>query len=64
MASAMKMARANLREPNKPIGCYLFSSPTGTGKTETVRQLALTLGIELLRFDMSEYMEAPYRQPP
>jgi ATP-dependent Clp protease ATP-binding subunit ClpA len=57
LASAMKMARAGLREPNKPIGCYLFSGPTGTGKTETVRQLALTLGIELLRFDMSEYME-------
>jgi ATP-dependent Clp protease ATP-binding subunit ClpA len=57
LASAMKMARAGLREPNKPIGCYLFSGPTGTGKTETVRQLAATLGIELLRFDMSEYME-------
>jgi ATP-dependent Clp protease ATP-binding subunit ClpA len=57
LASAMKMARAGLREPNKPIGCYLFSGPTGTGKTETVRQLASTLGIELLRFDMSEYME-------
>ena len=57
LASAMKMARAGLREPNKPIGCYLFSGPTGTGKTETVKQLAATLGIELLRFDMSEYME-------
>ncbi len=57
LASAMKMARAGLREPNKPIGSYLFSGPTGTGKTETVRQLAATLGIELLRFDMSEYME-------
>ena len=53
----MKMARAGLRDPNKPIGCYLFSGPTGTGKTETARQLASTLGIELLRFDMSEYME-------
>src|SRR5207302_2660146 len=42
---------------NKPIGCYLFTGPTGTGKTETARQLAATLGIELLRFDMSEYME-------
>ncbi len=57
LSSAMKMARAGLREANKPIGCYLFSGPTGTGKTETARQLALTLGIELLRFDMSEYME-------
>ncbi len=57
LASAMKMARAGLREPNKPIGSYLFSGPTGTGKTETVRQLAATLGIELLRFDMSAYME-------
>ena len=53
----MKMARAGLRDANKPIGCYLFSGPTGTGKTETARQLAGTLGIELLRFDMSEYME-------
>ena len=57
LSSAMKMARAGLRDPNKPIGCYLFSGPTGTGKTETARQLAGTLGIELLRFDMSEYME-------
>ncbi len=57
LSSAMKMARAGLRDQNKPIGSYLFSGPTGTGKTETARQLALTLGIELLRFDMSEYME-------
>jgi len=57
LSSAMKMARAGLRDPQKPIGCYLFSGPTGTGKTETARQLADTLGIELLRFDMSEYME-------
>ncbi len=57
LSSAMKMARAGLRDSNKPIGCYLFSGPTGTGKTETARQLASTLGIELLRFDMSEYME-------
>ena len=57
LSAAMKMARAGLRDPQKPIGCYLFSGPTGTGKTETARQLALTLGIELLRFDMSEYME-------
>jgi ATP-dependent Clp protease ATP-binding subunit ClpA len=57
LSAAMKMARAGLRDPQKPIGCYLFSGPTGTGKTETARQLADTLGIELLRFDMSEYME-------
>src|SRR6201995_5627925 len=57
LSAAMKMARAGLRDANKPIGCYLFSGPTGTGKTETPRQLAMTLGIELLRFDMSEYME-------
>ncbi len=57
LASAMKMARAGLRDPNKPIGSYLFSGPTGVGKTEAARQLAQTLGIELLRFDMSEYME-------
>ena len=57
LATAMKMARAGLRDPQKPIGCYLFSGPTGVGKTEAARQLAATLGIELLRFDMSEYME-------
>jgi ATP-dependent Clp protease ATP-binding subunit ClpA len=57
LSAAMKMARAGLRDPQKPIGCYLFSGPTGVGKTEAARQLASTLGIELLRFDMSEYME-------
>ena len=57
LASSIKLARAGLREPEKPIGCYLFSGPTGVGKTEVARQLALTLGIELIRFDMSEYME-------
>lgn len=57
LSAAMKMARAGLRDAHKPIGCYLFTGPTGTGKTETARQLASTLGIELLRFDMSEYME-------
>src|SRR6201992_2283650 len=57
LSPPMKMARAGLRDSGKPIGCYLFSGPTGTGKTETARQLASTLGIELLRFDMSEYME-------
>jgi ATP-dependent Clp protease ATP-binding subunit ClpA len=57
LSSAIKLARAGLREPEKPIGCYLFSGPTGVGKTEVARQLALTMGIELVRFDMSEYME-------
>jgi ATP-dependent Clp protease ATP-binding subunit ClpA len=57
LASAIKLARAGLREPEKPIGCYLFSGPTGVGKTEVARQLALIMGIELVRFDMSEYME-------
>ncbi|MFW6413430.1 MAG: AAA family ATPase, partial [Oceanicaulis sp.] len=57
LASAIKLARAGLREPHKPIGSYLFSGPTGVGKTEVARQLASTLGVELLRFDMSEYME-------
>ena len=57
LTAAMKLARAGLRDPNKPIGCYLFSGPTGVGKTEVAKQLAYTMGIELLRFDMSEYME-------
>ncbi len=57
LASAIKLSRAGLREPEKPIGCYLFSGPTGVGKTETAKQLALLMGVELLRFDMSEYME-------
>ncbi|MFP3943722.1 MAG: ATP-dependent Clp protease ATP-binding subunit ClpA [Alphaproteobacteria bacterium] len=57
LSSAMKMARAGLREPEKPIGCFLFSGPTGVGKTEVARQLSSILGMELLRFDMSEYME-------
>ena len=57
LASAIKLARAGLREPEKPIGNYLFTGPTGVGKTEVARQLADTLGVELLRFDMSEYME-------
>ena len=57
LASAIKLARAGLREPEKPIGSYLFSGPTGVGKTEVVRQLAISLGISLKRFDMSEYME-------
>ena len=53
----IKLARAGLRDPEKPIGNYLFSGPTGVGKTEVARQLAAILGIELIRFDMSEYME-------
>jgi ATP-dependent Clp protease ATP-binding subunit ClpA len=57
LSSAIKLARAGLREPEKPIGCYLFSGPTGVGKTEVARQLSKILGIELVRFDMSEYME-------
>ncbi|MBU6319826.1 MAG: ATP-dependent Clp protease ATP-binding subunit ClpA [Alphaproteobacteria bacterium] len=57
LSSAIKLSRAGLREPNKPIGCYLFSGPTGVGKTEVAKQLASILGVELLRFDMSEYME-------
>ena len=57
LTAAIKLARAGLREPEKPIGSYLFSGPTGVGKTEVARQLAHSLGIELTRFDMSEYME-------
>ncbi|NQW13178.1 MAG: ATP-dependent Clp protease ATP-binding subunit ClpA [Rhodobacter sp.] len=57
LSSAIKLSRAGLREPEKPIGNYLFAGPTGVGKTEVAKQLADTLGVELLRFDMSEYME-------
>jgi ATP-dependent Clp protease ATP-binding subunit ClpA len=57
LASAIKMARSGLGNTQKPIGSFLFSGPTGVGKTEVARQLAYTLGIELIRFDMSEYME-------
>ena len=57
VSAAMKLARAGLRDPSKPIGAFLFSGPTGVGKTEVAKQLASTLGIEMLRFDMSEYME-------
>ena len=57
LASAIKMARSGLGRPDKPIGSFLFSGPTGVGKTEVARQLAYILGIELIRFDMSEYME-------
>ena len=57
LSGAIKLARAGLREPEKPIGCYVFTGPTGVGKTEVANQLADTLGVEMLRFDMSEYME-------
>ena len=57
LTSAIKLARAGLREPEKPIGCYLFSGPTGVGKTEVAKRLAEVLGVNMLRFDMSEYME-------
>ena len=57
LSASIKLARAGLREPEKPIGSYLFSGPTGVGKTEVAKQLAASLGVELIRFDMSEYME-------
>lgn len=57
ICDAIKMSRAGLRDPEKPIGSYLFSGPTGVGKTEVAKQLSKTMGIELIRFDMSEYME-------
>ena len=57
LASAIKLSRAGLREPEKPIGNYLFSGPTGVGKTEVAKQLSEILGVQLVRFDMSEYME-------
>ena len=58
LVSAIKMSRSGLGEPDRPIGSFLFAGPTGVGKTEVTRQLALQMGIELVRFDMSEYMEA------
>ncbi len=57
LTASIKLARAGLREPEKPIGCYLFSGPTGVGKTEVAKRLAEVLGVNMLRFDMSEYME-------
>lgn len=57
LSSAIKLSRSGLREPQKPVGCFLFAGPTGVGKTEVTKQLANVLGVELLRFDMSEYME-------
>ena len=58
LAASIKMARSGLADPSKPIGCFLLAGPTGVGKTEVTRQLAMQLGIEMIRFDMSEYMEA------
>ncbi|HEY2032849.1 MAG TPA: ATP-dependent Clp protease ATP-binding subunit ClpA [Rhizomicrobium sp.] len=57
LSAAIKLSRAGLRQADKPIGCYLFSGPTGVGKTEVAKQLASIMGVELIRFDMSEYME-------
>src|SRR5690554_7762047 len=57
LATAIKLARAGLKAPEKPEGAFLFAGPTGVGKTEVTKQLAKVLGIELVRFDMSEYME-------
>ncbi len=57
LCDAIKLSRAGLRDPDKPIGCYLFSGPTGVGKTEVAKQLSISMGIDLARFDMSEYME-------
>jgi ATP-dependent Clp protease ATP-binding subunit ClpA len=57
LSSAIKMSRSGLREDEKPIGAFLFAGPTGVGKTEVTRQLAMIMGVELIRFDMSEYME-------
>jgi ATP-dependent Clp protease ATP-binding subunit ClpA len=57
LATSIKLSRSGLGQPEKPIGCYLFSGPTGVGKTEVTRQLARVMGVELIRFDMSEYME-------
>jgi ATP-dependent Clp protease ATP-binding subunit ClpA len=58
LVSSIKMARSGLNEPDRPVGSFLFAGPTGVGKTEVTRQLALQMGVELIRFDMSEYMEA------
>jgi len=57
LVSAVRTARSGLRDPNRPVGCFLLAGPTGVGKTEVTRQLATLLGVELIRFDMSEYME-------
>ena len=57
LSSAIKLARAGLRAEGKPIGSFLFAGPTGVGKTEVTKQLARQMGVELVRFDMSEYME-------
>src|SRR5262249_13071892 len=57
LVSAIKLSRSGLAQPEKPIGCFLFSGPTGVGKTELAKQLARVMGVEFLRFDMTEYME-------
>src|SRR5690606_30982822 len=57
LAASIKMARSGLGDQRKPVGCFLFAGPTGVGKTEVTRQLAIAMGVEFLRFDMSEYME-------
>lgn len=57
LASAIKLSRAGLKSPDKPVGSFVFAGPTGVGKTEVTKQLAKILGVELVRFDMSEYME-------
>ena len=57
LGSVIKLSRAGLKDEGKPIGSFLFSGPTGVGKTEVCRQLAMIMGVELIRFDMSEYME-------
>ncbi|WP_155518104.1 AAA family ATPase, partial [Acinetobacter pittii] len=57
LASAIKLSRAGLKSPDKPVGSFVFAGPTGVGKTEVTKQLAKLLGVELVRFDMSEYME-------
>src|SRR5690606_25303064 len=57
LASAIKLSRAGLKSPDKPVGSFVFAGPTGVGKTEVTKQLAKQMGVELVRFDMSEYME-------
>ena len=64
LVTAVKMSRSGLREDTKPIGSFVFAGPTGVGKTEVTMQLAENLGIELIRFDMSEYMERHYGVAP
>lgn len=58
LSTAIKMGRSGLSDPEKPVGCFLFAGPTGVGKTEVSKQLSKCLGVELIRFDMSQYMES------